>query len=165
MALSWKNISKFTSVFFSRRRKRSGGEMSKGHFRISSKVSFRKIYIGQRMESETDSWYQEAWDWMFFIFSASKKLENEEKESECYMSWSATFHAKGKLRPTSSLLEPRVQAWGGHRPSFQTHAGHLLGCLEQRGPARSLFQGLISWGWGQAGCYERTVLIFPLVTS
>lgn len=79
--------------------------MSKGHFRIISNVSFRKIYIGQRIESETDSWYQEAWDWMFFIFSASKKLKNEEKESECYMSWSATFHAKGKLRPTSSLLE------------------------------------------------------------
>lgn len=138
--------------------------MSKGHFRIISNVSFRKTYIGQRIESETDGWYQEAWDWMFFIFSASKKLKNEEKESECYMSCSATFHSKGKLRPTSSLLEPRVQAWGGHQPSFQTHAGCLLGCLEQRGPAWSLFQGLISWGWGQAGCYEWTVLIFPLVT-
>lgn len=86
---------------------------------------------------------------MFFIFSASKKLENEEK-SVCYMSWSATFHTKGKLRPTSSLLEPRVQAWGGHWPFFQTHAGRLLGCLEQRGPTWSLFQGPISWGWGQA---------------
>lgn len=31
--------------------------------------------------------------------------------------------------------------------------------------AGSLFQGLVSWGWGQAGCYERTVLIFPLVSS
>lgn len=28
--------------------------MSKGHFRIISNVSFRKTYIGQRIESETD---------------------------------------------------------------------------------------------------------------
>lgn len=108
---------KIHKCFFSRR-ERSCGEMSKGHFRIISKVSFRKICVGQRIESETDSWYQEAWDWMFFIFSASKKLEDEEKESGCYMSWSATFYTKGKLRPASSLLEPRVQAWGGHMPVF-----------------------------------------------
>lgn len=28
----------------------------------------------------------------------------------------------------------------------------------------SRFPGLASWGWGQVGCYEWTVLIFPLVT-
>lgn len=53
---------KIHKCFFSRRRERNCGEMSKGHLRIISKISFRKIYIGQRIESETDSWYQEAWD-------------------------------------------------------------------------------------------------------
>lgn len=86
------------------------------------------------------------------------------KKSECYMSGSATFLAKGKLRPISGLTESRVQAWGGHQPSRQAFAGPVLGCSEQHGLgpcSRGWFPG----GWGQAGCYERTVLIFPLVSS
>lgn len=54
-------------------------------------------------------------------FCASLQLKTFCKEKKrkvnVILSWSVTFHTRGKLRPTPSLMESRVPAWGGLHPS------------------------------------------------
>lgn len=79
------------------------------------------------------------------------------------MSRAATFRAEEKILPTLGRLEPGVKP-GEAVATWPGLCGHPLRVDAQSG-CWVCVPGAGFRGWGQAGCYELLVLIFPLVTS